>query len=114
MARLTLGFGALLIVVGVGAYLGTGGESVTALIPAFAGIPMLAAGYLQTIQGWETRGAYAALALAVILALGTVRGVSALADGSVTTASVVNTILLVLSLIFLVAGVQAVRGQARA
>jgi uncharacterized membrane protein len=44
MPNITIVFGALLILLGVGMYLGTGTPSVTALIPAFVGVPLLLLG----------------------------------------------------------------------
>lgn len=44
MARLTILIGFLLILLGVGFYVGLGASSVTALIPAFAGAPILILG----------------------------------------------------------------------
>ncbi len=40
MAKITFGLGLVLIVLGLGAYFGTGRESLTALIPAFFGLPL--------------------------------------------------------------------------
>jgi len=44
MAKITVGFGLVLIALGLGGYFGTGRESVTALIPAFLGLPLLLLG----------------------------------------------------------------------
>lgn len=40
MTKTTIGLGVLLILVGVGAYFGSGTKSITALIPAFFGLPI--------------------------------------------------------------------------
>jgi len=40
MPRLTIVLGVVLIAIGVGFYIGTGSQSVTALIPAFLGLPI--------------------------------------------------------------------------
>lgn len=113
MPQLTITFGVGLILVGVGVYFGTGRESVTALIPAIAGIPMLLAGLAATRPEWYRYGLYAAVALAAILALGTLRGVTALIDGDVTTGSIVNTGLLIVSVVFLAVVVSSLRSDAR-
>jgi hypothetical protein len=46
MASVTVGFGLLLIVLGLGGYLGTKRISKTALIPAYFGLPILVLGLL--------------------------------------------------------------------
>jgi hypothetical protein len=109
MSRVTIGFGILLILLGIGAYLISGGESVTSLIPAIAGLPIIGVGYLQSVSGWEQKGLYIAIALAAILALGTVRGVTSLLGGTVTTGSVVSTLLLVLSFGYMIVAVRSLR-----
>jgi hypothetical protein len=51
MPHITLTFALLLILLGLGAYFGTGGQSITAMIPAFFGLPLLLCGIaaLQTL-----------------------------------------------------------------
>jgi len=53
MAKITVVFGAVLIVVGLAGYFLTGRQSVTALIPAFIGLPILVLGGagVRTAQG---------------------------------------------------------------
>ncbi len=46
MAKITTIFGTILIIMGVAGYFGTGRESVTALIPAFFGLPLILLGVL--------------------------------------------------------------------
>lgn len=69
-----IGLGALLILLGVAFYLVTGQESITALIPSFLGLPLLAVGLLG--RQWELRASavYAATAFALIGFLATVSG----------------------------------------
>ena len=50
MARLTVAFGAVLILTGVITYFATGRESVTALIPAFIGGPIVLAGVALCVR----------------------------------------------------------------
>ena len=71
MARLTVAFGAALILIGVITYFATGQESVTALIPAFIGGPVLLAGLVLLRNEWRSYGLYAAAGLVLLLALGT-------------------------------------------
>ena len=95
MARLTVAFGAALILIGVITYFATGQESVTALIPAFIGGPVLLAGLVSLRPGWRSYGLYAAAGL--VLVLGTLRGTFGLLGGEVSSATVINTVLLVAS-----------------
>jgi hypothetical protein len=110
VARATIVFGVGLILVGVFTYLATGGASVTALIPAFVGVPMLLAGVVALRAGWRLYGLYAACALALLMGLGTLRGVIGLLGGQVSTATVINAVLLVASVVFLVFCFREIRG----
>lgn len=49
MPTISIVFGILLSALGLGAYVGTGSESVTALIPAFLGAPILLCGIIAGI-----------------------------------------------------------------
>ena len=44
MPYVTMALGSLLLIIGVGFYVGTGATSITALIPAFLGVPIEIAG----------------------------------------------------------------------
>ncbi len=46
MANVTIGLGIVLLALGLGSYFGSGRTSVTALIPAFFGLPLLVLGWL--------------------------------------------------------------------
>src|SRR5690606_41366867 len=71
MGAATIGFGLALIVLGVGAYLGSGRESATALIPAFFGLALAICGGLAF--KWPKPGVIAAM---VVAALGLVGSLS--------------------------------------
>lgn len=47
MGKLTVGYGLVTILLGLAFYVGTGAKSVTALIPAFIGAPVLVCGFLS-------------------------------------------------------------------
>ncbi|AHY48082.1 Hypothetical Protein RradSPS_2799 (plasmid) [Rubrobacter radiotolerans] len=113
MARLTIVFGAALVLTGVIAYFATGRESVTALIPAFFGVPIGIAGLVALRPGWGSYGLYAAMALAALLALGTLRGIFGLLGGEVSTANAINSALFVVSVVFVALGVAEVRRGSR-
>jgi len=57
MPKTTLLFGVSLVVLGLGAYLVTGRESVTALIPAFFGLPVVGLGVAALMrEAWRKLG----------------------------------------------------------
>lgn len=66
MASTTIVFGALLALLGVGGYLLSGATSVTALIPAFFGLPMLGLGFLARSESMRKHAMHAAAMLALI------------------------------------------------
>jgi hypothetical protein len=99
--------GVFLIVLGVGAYFGTGGQSVTALIPAFIGVPLAVLGFVARDPGRRKGAMHVAVALALVGFLGSARGVPgaiALASGEEVArpaAVVVQTAMAFLCAIFL-------------
>jgi hypothetical protein len=74
MPQITLILGALLVLIGVSFYVGTGTSSITALIPAFLGVPILVAGGLAFRQGWRKHAMHVAVLLALLGFLGSARG----------------------------------------
>ena len=66
MGRLTIGFGAVLVLVGIAGYVSTGAASATALIPAFIGVPMVAAGWMIGRPNLQKIGLYSAIVLAAV------------------------------------------------
>ena len=61
MAKLSITYGVIFILMGLISYFGISSESVTALIPAFFGIPMLILGwlglnekYLKAFNAWSS------------------------------------------------------------
>jgi peptidoglycan/LPS O-acetylase OafA/YrhL len=78
LPRITIVFGALLIVLGLVAYFGMqepGARSVTALIPAFIGLPLLVLGLVAEAKpGSRKHTMHAAAALGLLGFLGTVGG----------------------------------------
>jgi uncharacterized membrane protein len=66
MPKITLVVGVLLVVQGVGFYLGTSSNSITALIPAFVGLPMLVLGMLAMNQAARKHAIHFAAVLAMV------------------------------------------------
>lgn len=130
LTKLTIGYAILLIVLGVGSYVladtddddaadaDTPAEivdeaedaaeddedstSITALIPAFIGIPLLLAGLATTSPQFGRYGGIASTVLVALLLLGSLRGVALLfgalfGDDDVTYPMVLQTVLVLLS-----------------
>jgi len=66
MASTTIVFGVLLTLLGVGGYVLAGGISVTALIPAFFGLPLVVLGFLARSDSIRKHVMHAAAALALV------------------------------------------------
>ena len=76
MSKLTVAFGLILLVLGIAAYVITGAASVTALIPAFFGLPILALGVLgQVKEEYRKHAMHGAVGLALLGFLGTIGAV---------------------------------------
>lgn len=74
MARVSMIIGALLMALGIGAYYGTSQASLTALIPAAFGLPMLLLGILAIGQRWRRHAMHAAALVALVGFLATISG----------------------------------------
>jgi hypothetical protein len=113
MPRLTIAFGVVLILLGVGFYLGTGRQSVTALIPAFLGAPILACGAWALSDRWRKTAMHVALVLALLGLGGTVSGAIKLVKQAMgeeiarPEAALAQGIVAVLCLVFLVLGIRS-------
>jgi hypothetical protein len=75
----TIAIGLLLMLLGVGSYLLTGGASLTALIPALFGLAIAGLGGLALAsQGPHSRAQFGAILLAILGLLGSLRGLAGL------------------------------------
>ena len=74
MPQTTLVFAALLVGLGLAGYFGTGGESVTALIPAFFGAALAVAGLLARRESWRMHAMHVAVLVGLLGFLGSARG----------------------------------------
>lgn len=74
MPQITIVFGALLCIVGLGFFLGTGAASVTALIPAFLGLPLCLLGALARRESWRRHAMHGAVLIGLLGFLGSARG----------------------------------------
>lgn len=78
MVPVSIGLGALLIVLGLVGYIAAGAESITALIPAFFGLPILVLGLLGRRDTLRKHMMHAAAALALLGFAGSARGLGSL------------------------------------
>lgn len=112
MVTTTRLLGAVLIVTGAIAYIVTGAESVTALLPAFLGLPILVLGLLAGAPSRRRPMVIIAVVLAVLGAAGTAMNVAELPallagdDVERPAAVVTSTITAVLCLVYAIAGIR--------
>jgi hypothetical protein len=113
MTRWTLVYAGALLLLGLGAYLGTGAESVTALIPAFLGIPILICGLVALKSGKPKVPLHLALVLGLLGVAGGAMGLpqlpTLLTGGEVPrpTATFTQSVLFFLSVGYLALGVRS-------
>lgn len=87
MPKITLVVGVLLVVQGVGFYVGTSSQSITALIPAFVGLPILVLGIVAMKDSARKHSMHLAAALTMLGFLAAV-GRMALAGLSISAAGI--------------------------
>jgi uncharacterized membrane protein len=112
MTNLAIGIGGVLIVLGLGAYLGSETRSVTALIPAFLGILYLAAGFLSRQPKWHKHAMHGAAVIALLGLFGSFSGLLQLPQLFAGTAALPMAVLAqsvtaILSLIFLIFAIRS-------
>lgn len=111
MTRTTLVVALVLAALGVGFYAGTGGASLTALIPTAVGVLLLACWAVARTSKGGRYGIYAALAVAVISVFGSLTNVAELpalvAGAAARPAAIVeSTVMFVLLVGYLAQGVR--------
>lgn len=113
MPRVAMLFGVIFIILGLVAYFGISSESITALIPAFLGLPMLILGWVAQNEKYLKHAMHGAAVLALLGFGGTVGGLikffrmiggEQFERGSAIT---VQAIMALLCLIFLVFAVRS-------
>ncbi|HVJ66294.1 MAG TPA: hypothetical protein VM901_13630 [Bdellovibrionota bacterium] len=108
MPIVTIVYGLLLLALGIISYVGTGMISVTALIPAFFGLPLVICGFLARDEAKLRHAMHAAAMLGLLGFLGSLRGLlslPALLSGEALErpdAVKAQAIMAILSLIFVV------------
>lgn len=74
MAKVSIVIGLILIILGLISYFGISSESITALIPAFLGVPILILGFLSLNEKYLKHSMHAAAVLMLLGFGGTVSG----------------------------------------
>jgi uncharacterized membrane protein len=113
MAKFSIAFGIILIILGLVSYFGISSESITALIPAFLGIPILVLGILALNEKYLKHTMHAAAVLMLLGFGGTVSGLFKffrMIGGEVfdrPSAITIQAIMAVLCLIFLIFAIKS-------
>jgi uncharacterized membrane protein len=111
MARLSIGLGVILIILGVSAYFGTSRSSVTALIPAFLGAAFVILGAVALKPGARKHAMHVAVIVALAGIVGSLmRPAKALLSDTgldFTTAVIMQLVTAALCLIFLVLAIRS-------
>jgi uncharacterized membrane protein len=113
MPTVSIMFGIILIIIGIIGYFGLGSQSITALIPAFLGLPVLILGILGLNENRLKTTMHIASVLMLLGLLGTFNGVIKFFNMIGGTqverpeAIIVQTIMALLSFVFLVFAVKS-------
>jgi hypothetical protein len=113
MAKFSIIFGIILIILGLYSYFGISSESITALIPTFLGIPVLILGFLALNEKFLKHAMHGAAALMLLGFGGTVGGLIKffkLLGGEVferPSAITIQAIMALLCLIFLIFAIKS-------
>ena len=95
--RLTLLVGGALVVEGIGFYLGTGLTSMTSLIPAFFGIPLIAMSIMATRQPEKSHfWMHIAVVFGLLTFLGGLMGVKGLVSNDLSASTVAQLLMIVM------------------
>lgn len=113
MAKLSIAFGIIFILMGLIGYFGISSESITALIPAFFGIPMLILGWLGLNEKYLKHAMHGAAVLMLLGFIGTIGGLIKFfkmlggAETARPAAVTVQAIMAVMCLVFLIFAVKS-------
>ena len=105
MAKVTQIVGLVLIAVGVIAYVATGFASVTALLPAALGVVVGVLGLVAARTEGGHHAIHAALVVALLGALGSLRPTGGLADGE--PAAITSVVTIIVCAVYIALGVRS-------
>lgn len=114
MTTVTRATGAVLIVVGVVAYVATGAASVTALAPAVLGLPILVLGLVAGRESLHRHVIHAALVVALLGVLASLPMVVDLLGGEVGGAEVTSAAMALVCAVYVGLGVRSFVAARRA
>jgi uncharacterized membrane protein len=107
LTTITRAVGAILIVVGVVAYVVTDAASLTALAPAVVGLPILVLGLVAGRESLHRHAIHAALVVALLGLLGSVPMVVGLFADDAGAAEVTSTVTALLCAVYVALGVRS-------
>jgi len=113
MAKISIVFGIILMILGLVSYFGISSESITALIPAFLGVPVLILGFISLKEKYLKHSMHAAAVLMLLGFGGTVSGLIKffrMLGGEIferPSAISIQAIMAVICLIFLVLAIKS-------
>jgi len=113
MAKFSIVFGIILIILGLVSYFGISSESITALIPTFLGIPVLILGWVAMNEKYKKHSMHGAAVLVLLGFGGTVGGLIKffrMIGGEVferPSAITIQAIMALLCLIFLIFAIKS-------
>lgn len=114
MTNMTRAAGAVLIVVGVVAYVATGAASVTALAPAFVGLPILVLGLLAGRESLHRHVIHGALGVALLGVVASLPMAVDLLMGEVGAAAVTSAVMALVCGVYVALGVRSFVAARRA
>ena len=110
LPRLTLLVGGALVVEGLGFYMGTGMTSMTSLIPAFFGIPLIAMSVMATRQPEKSHfWMHIAVVFGLLTFLGGLMGVKGLVTNDLSASTVAQLLMLVMGGVYTFACIRSFR-----
>jgi len=108
MQLITIGYGLILMAIGIIGYLASGGASATALIPAVFGVLALAFGFMALNEKYRMHSMHGVVLIGILALLGSARGVpgalAVITGGEVERpqAAIAQGLMALLSLVFVV------------
>jgi hypothetical protein len=108
MQLITIGYGLILMAIGIIGYLASGGASATALIPAVFGVLALAFGFMALNEKYRMHAMHGVVLIGILALLGSARGVpgalAVITGGEVERpqAAIAQGLMALLSLVFVV------------
>jgi hypothetical protein len=113
MVKKTVGIGILLILLGLLGFILTGGQSVTAFIPAFFGILITLTGTLARKEKWHKHAMHAAVFISLLGFLGSANGLSKVIQMLLgqeiarTSAAIAQSIMAILCALLIIWGIKS-------